>query len=76
MNISGTSDYPATVYAKYTTPTSSNNSTQKITAQSASDLATIRVERANQAKADIDLALSTDQYPPNYKETLTNTTYY
>ena len=76
MNITGTSDYPATVYARYTTPLSTNNVTATLTANTASELSSIKLERANDAKAKIDIILASDQYPPNYVETLTNTINY
>jgi hypothetical protein len=76
MNITGASDFPATVYAKYTTPVSANNVTQTLTANNTTELASIKIERANDAKAKIDLILAADQFPANYVETLTNTTSY
>lgn len=76
MNITGTSDYPATVRVAYTTPLSSNNTTQTLTANNAAELLSIQTERVNEARARIDQVLNADQYPPNHVETVTNTTSY
>ncbi len=76
MNISGTSDYPASVRVSYTTPLSNNNTTETTNVSSAAKLATIQAERINEAKASIDLIMNADQFEPNYIEFLTNTTNY
>jgi uncharacterized protein (UPF0333 family) len=76
MNITGTSDYPASVRVSYTTPLSNNNTTLTINANSASELASVQTERINDAKARIDLIVNADQYPPNYVENVTSMTSY
>ena len=76
MNITGTSDYPASVRVSYTTPLSNNNTTLTINANSASELASVQAERMNDAKARIDLVVNADQYPSNYVENITSTTSY
>lgn len=63
MNINGNSDYPATVYVRYTTPTGTYT-TATLTANSASELSSVQTERANDAKSRIDLALDNDKYAP------------
>ncbi len=76
MNISGTSDYPASVRVSYTTPISNSNTTQTINANSAAELSSVQTERINDAKANIDLIVNADQYPPNYLEVMRNSTSY
>jgi hypothetical protein len=76
MNITGTSDYPATVYVKYTTPLSSSNTTQTLTAKSTAELESIKIERSNQAKTEIDRIIDNDKYPPSFVETITSATSY
>ncbi len=63
MNINGNSDYPATVYVRYTTPTG-DYTTATITANSATELASVQAERINDAKSRIDLILDNDKYAP------------
>lgn len=75
MNIQGNSDYPASVYANYTTPSGSAKTTS-YWAHSAADLPSTQTGVINEAKAHIDLLLDADLYLPNYKETITPTTAY
>lgn len=76
MNLSGTSDYPASVRVSYTTPLSGNNTTLTIQANSATELTSVQADRANDARARIDLILDNDLHAPNQEETITNTTSY
>lgn len=70
MNTSGISDYPASVKVKYSTP-SGMKETLIIMAKSSSELAQIQAERIAEAKSQIDMALGTDAYPPNFVQTIT-----
>lgn len=70
MNISGYSDYPASVSATYTTPAGTRN-TMSIQARSAAKVSALEIDRALEAKAQIDVALSTDNYAPNQMITIT-----
>jgi hypothetical protein len=63
MNINGNSDYPATVYVSYTTPTGSDK-TATLTANNATELSSVQAERTNDAKSRIDLLLDNDRYSP------------
>ncbi len=76
MNISGTSDYPASVRVSYTTPLSNNNTTQTTNVSSAAQLAYVQDVKINEAKTNIDLIMNADQFEPNYIQFLTNTTNY
>ncbi len=76
MNTTGTSDYPASVSVRYTTPLSQNNTTASIATHNASELAKVQTERVNDAKARIDLILSADVYAPNTTEQITGMTSY
>lgn len=75
MNIRGNSDYPANIYASYTTPTGSAK-TVLYQVNSAGDLLSVQSVVINEAKAHIDLVVDKDVYPPNYVETITPTTAY
>jgi hypothetical protein len=70
MNTSGMSDYPASVKVKYSTP-SGVKETLVIMAKSSTELAQIQAERIAEAKSQIDMALGTDAYPPNFVQTIT-----
>jgi hypothetical protein len=63
MNIDGNADYPATVYVKYTTP-AGERKTATITANTSMELTQVQNERVNEAKAQIDVALQNDRFPP------------
>lgn len=76
MNTTGTSDYPASVYVRYTTPFSTNNVTSTISVHNATELTNVQTERANDAKARIDLVLNADQYSPNAVEQIRAATSY
>jgi hypothetical protein len=67
MNVNGNADYPATVYALYTSP-SGGWYTQTLTAHNPTELTQIQNERANDAKARIDLELQNDNFPPGATE--------
>jgi hypothetical protein len=63
MNITGNSDYPATVYVRYTTPLGTFT-TLIMTAHNAAGLDAVKIERTNDAKSRIDLVLDNDKYAP------------
>ncbi len=76
MNTTGASDYPARVRVRYNTPVSSSNYTVDVYASNATELSNLQTTKINEAKAQIDIILDTDKYPPNFKETVTNTASY
>lgn len=64
MNTSGYSDYPANIYAKYTTPAGSRT-TMSMGATSASEVQSLQISSTSEAKAQIDVALGTDTFAPS-----------
>lgn len=57
MNVNGDMDYPAKVYASYTLPDGTTQSTIRMTAKNAAELVQIQSERLAQAKSLIDLSI-------------------